>query len=265
MALPGDFVDPDCPLDWSHPLSVGLVADWTIVPNSGWRGGLTLRDLVRGGRKPNDGTLTNGPTWAGSKGRPGGFGAISYDGSNDKTVLASTVTLADFSAFVWAKCSGDCAIFGLNGASQPQLRIGQGGANKLSTFDDINNPQSSTLPVSQTSWSHVGFTRVGSTVTFWQNGVSYGTGTMDPSRPSNHGKDFNQIGAFLTASNVFNGQMDGFTLHSRALSAAQVRALYAETKLGNPEWFRWVSTRAWSIPAVATGNRRRRVICGRAG
>jgi hypothetical protein len=76
------FIDTACPVDWAHPLNRGLVADWTILPIPGWRGGLTLRDLVRGGRRPNDGTLTAGPTWGGAKGRPGGFGSLNTNGTS---------------------------------------------------------------------------------------------------------------------------------------------------------------------------------------
>src|SRR6185437_5647427 len=48
------LLDARCPIEWSHPLNRGLEANWAVPPLSGWRGALVLRDLVRGGKAPND-------------------------------------------------------------------------------------------------------------------------------------------------------------------------------------------------------------------
>src|SRR5688572_2591053 len=70
--LPGDAVNR------ASPLNRGLVSWYMVLPNRIGGGGNTLRDLCR----RNHGTLTNGPTWSGSR-APGAFGSISLDGSND--------------------------------------------------------------------------------------------------------------------------------------------------------------------------------------
>ncbi len=102
ITAPIGFVDPACPINWSHPLNTGLIGEWAIVPNSGWRGSLLLRDLVRGGHYPHDGTLTNGPVWQGSRGRPGSYGSLSFDASNDFVDLGTGVLLSrNFSIFGW--------------------------------------------------------------------------------------------------------------------------------------------------------------------
>ncbi len=59
------LLDVRCPIDWQHPLNRGLVSEWAVPPLSGWRGGNTLRDLVRGAKPANDGTLNGGVTWQG--------------------------------------------------------------------------------------------------------------------------------------------------------------------------------------------------------
>lgn len=63
-----------------HPLNRGIVGWWPGLP--GMSGGPRLLDID--GR--NHGTLTNGPTWV-----PGadGFGALSFDGSDDEVAFAA--------------------------------------------------------------------------------------------------------------------------------------------------------------------------------
>lgn len=77
----GDFVDPSCPINWQHPLNRGLVGEWSVAPGASTRG-LTWRDFVRGGRKPNDLTPTGVATWCGPGGRRGGFGSMKLTGAS---------------------------------------------------------------------------------------------------------------------------------------------------------------------------------------
>ena len=56
---PRGLVDTTCPINWQHDLNVGLVMSLSCIPNSGWSGGRTWFDLVKGGKAPNNGTLTN--------------------------------------------------------------------------------------------------------------------------------------------------------------------------------------------------------------
>src|SRR6516165_9159941 len=72
----------DCrsPVEWSHPLNRGLVAEWAIAPLTGWNKSNVLRDLVRGGKAFNDGTLTGTtiPTWQIGHIKNGGWGSLFY-------------------------------------------------------------------------------------------------------------------------------------------------------------------------------------------
>lgn len=65
------------PVNWESPLNRGLVSWWMAGEGPYW-GGPRFLDLC--GR--NHGTLTNGPVWQGAR-RLGGFGRLSFDGTND--------------------------------------------------------------------------------------------------------------------------------------------------------------------------------------
>src|SRR5690606_30479453 len=82
----------------------GLISWWMVLPH--WRGGLTWRDLC--GR--NHGTLTNmdPPTdWVGPRGRPGGWGALDFDGSNDHVLVAhsNSFNVSSLSVAAWVRAS----------------------------------------------------------------------------------------------------------------------------------------------------------------
>src|SRR5690349_1214055 len=92
-------IDIQNPINQDHPLNHGRVAWWLTLP--GLEGGKYLYDLC--GRSP--GTLTNMTTtssgWRGTT-RPGGYGHLLFDGSNDvvnMTVPSQTTT--GFTATAW--------------------------------------------------------------------------------------------------------------------------------------------------------------------
>src|SRR5688500_4148301 len=74
----------------SHPLNRGLVGWW--LPGFGGRTGQVLRDLSG---NHTHGTLTNmaSDDWIPATGRPGGFGALNFDGSNDHVLNSSPSSL----------------------------------------------------------------------------------------------------------------------------------------------------------------------------
>src|SRR5262245_7275708 len=86
------------PVNWSHPVAGSLHRLGLVVPG---RTGSRLLDLS--GR--SHGSLTSGPGWVGNQGRPGGWGAISLDGTDDWItagyVAAHNLT-ASFSVAAWA-------------------------------------------------------------------------------------------------------------------------------------------------------------------
>lgn len=91
------------PVNRQHPLCRGITAWWKVLPS--WMGGGRLWDLT--GKYP--GTLTNGPTWAGATGRPGGMGSLRCADTQyvDVTGLADKVGgNAQLSLALWFKPNG---------------------------------------------------------------------------------------------------------------------------------------------------------------
>lgn len=248
-------LDPACPIEWSHPLNRGLVADWTIPPNSGWRGGSVLRDLVRGGKKPNDGTLTNGPTWAAG---PNGFGAIVFDGANDYvTAPGPAFGSGDFAVTAWLNPTD----FGNNRAVYDTLAVGGSGTRSndvvLYVEQSSGAPKgftsggflaSGTVALTAAQWNHVVWSRSGTTLSYYVNGRSAGTATLGTNIT---GANAN-LGVFSDAPtgtgtpfNNWIGRIGGVWVHNRSLSAVEVSGFYSQSRRGNPDRYRWL--RPWSF------------------
>lgn len=119
---------------------------------------------------------------------------LEFDGVDDYFVLPA-VTLSDFSALFTTAATGDSGLLG--GKDNYQLRLGQQ-TNKLSTFDGGNNPTSTSIAIPQGQWSLLEFFRSGTTVSFGQNGNSYGTGEMDGTLTTKFMGCFNGTANFMT-------------------------------------------------------------------
>lgn len=161
---------------------------WVGLPGR-W-GGDTLRQV--GKRSGGDGTLTSGPTWTAG---PNGFGAVSFDGSNDYVTCPSVPAIGtnDFTlsvAFRPNSASGPQMVIGRDDGSTPQFRLWVGvdtGFNVASGAIDFHSRAAGggavgTAPagaavITAGAWTHVAVTRVGSVLTMYLNGVSYSTAT----------------------------------------------------------------------------------------
>jgi len=190
------------------------------------------------------GMLTNGPTW--TTGRIGG--ALSTDGTNDFVDCGSAVGPASaFSCALWARpytvASGRqmyaqatfnvqayCQFF-VNTDGVVHARIFDGG---VSTWIGRTTP-TGTLAVA--TWSHLCFTWDGGTtnsaIKIHKNGVRVdsaddGSGTFTA---ANTNSITRRIGAqfYLGSPNaVWSGPIDDVRIYSRALSAADIHALYIQ-------------------------------------
>lgn len=264
--IPGAFVDPACPLEGACPLNRGIVSDWSILPNSGWRGGDKLRDIVRGLRKPNDGTLTNGPKWDGALGRPGGYGSLKFDGTDDCVVLdtnfgdGGTTTPFSWSCWAYTTNAGGIAsqqlIGRYDGTNLFQLHFDNTGGGRLKCaygVSPFDTPASAGGSVTSNVWYHCAFTFSSTGVgTLFLNGREVAsdaavTGAFTSATALNFGRRGGDSAEHLA------GGMDEIAKYNRALAASEVATLYAESRRGNPERWRWVSGNSWFVPVAAGG------------
>ncbi len=260
------ILDVNCPINWDHPTNRGLIHEMAVSPNSGWRGGNTFRDLVRGGRSPHDGTLTNGPTWTGIRGRPGGFGALSVVLASNQYATSALVTTAitKFSTAVWFRWNGVSTldnVFTFNGSVGTVgwgfiRREATGIANVLAEGIALSAFASSTYVLASGVWNHLCMTRDATTNTLYVNGQPHTTSTTNFGTITT---GVTNMGAEGASSRSAGGLVDSHLIWSRCLSPAAVQALYQESCLGNPERWNWVEPRRRYSSAVTA---RRPIISG---
>lgn len=256
------ILDVTQPINWQHPINAGLVADWTISPNSGWRGGAYLRDIVRGGRLPNDGTLTNSPPWRGSRGRSGGFGSIDYaSGNGGFSWAAFTYQLpaSNWTMAAWFNSPGanDGGIVGIGSVGNTDkavwMEITAAGNFKFGYYaDDVGAGWSASNTLN--TWCFGAMTFNSSLLqTGYVNGLSVGTHT---STGSYSGDNSGRIGfGRQPAGNPSNAIIDSVLIYNRVLSADEIMALYVETRAGNPRRLRWIASgRKFSVAAPVAGS-----------
>lgn len=267
---PVGFVDPACPLDWSHPLNRGLVGCWSTLPNSGWSGGLKLRDISG---KGNHCTLTNfaSPFTATSGWVPGytqGRKSLAFDEDNDyvqgsNPLLNFTGTGLTVSVWFYKRASQttkshlwDAGSESVNGyccyirpdGNNIEAYVGNG-----SSADVV---VSSTLPTTG-RWTLVTVTRNSSLISLYYNGKLVTTGATSGNISSTNSnlrwglrQDANPLTALI-------GNLEDPRVYNRCLTAAEVRNLYQEQLRGSPETLRWVGAASYGLSsqaAPATGN-----------
>ena len=171
----------------------------------------------------NDGNLTNGPTW--TTGKIGG--ALSFDGVNDY-VITDVTTGLNFSVSTWVKTSdNDAHIMGSNGGDSWLFWIDYGELR----FELQNGSWNEPTPFSVSSdWTYLTgvFESLDSSAKVYKNG-SFQSTKVVLNRVVND--SIISIGKWLTSSSNavprhFNGLIDDVRIYDRALSAAEVQALY---------------------------------------
>jgi hypothetical protein len=264
------LVDSSCPINWSHPLNQGLVADYTILPNSGWRGGLTLRDLVRGGKNPHDGTLTAGniakPTWAGGIGRLGGYGTLTKSTATGAYVSCGAASVFDTTSgtrtvSIWIRPAGVSGFQTLvtkgtsSSWSTNNYTLGLNGTAVNWRWQTLGNVSGGTVAAG--NWYHIVGVAGVSTNAIYINGVQVATisRTGNPFVVAGELRIGEDNGA---GGDDFGGQFDAVQIWDRELSAQDVAALYAETKAGNPNRFNW--TKATSLVLLGAGFNRHKLV-----
>ncbi len=272
-------VNVSAPLNRNHPLARGLELWWLAYPQ--WARSYTWRDISG---KQNDGTLTNidlSTTTCGWFARPHASSnmALVLDSTAGNRVTRAPITClntssAAFTTSLWIcrptaisstelmSCYGTTSNSGYdhyysNGLATHVCFVGANLSNYLSV--------ASTWAVG--TWLHVTTVYKGSgtgnsgRLNLFLNGVkqaaSY-TGTIPATIPTDTTKTF--ILGTSGAAGEQNGYYDDVKVYSRALSDSEATALYFESLAGHPSLLNYVRTPR--KVTTATGNRRRRVICG---
>jgi len=225
------------PVNWSHPINKGLLAWWLVTPQ--WKGGTVFHDLVNG---RNNGTLTNmdpSTDWITQTDRPGGWGALDFDGTDDFVLVpdndilegmarvtvscwiqaASGAQANTFAAPLWKNTS--YGFFQSNAVNQMVFRI-------TTSIDNDVNASSSNTGFFDGNWHHLIGTYDGTTSRIYEDGVELGnsaaTGTILT--------DVNDllIGKGAEGTDHIDGRIDGVRVHDRALTAKEVAEYHELSK-----------------------------------
>jgi hypothetical protein len=255
------YIDLSNPLNRNFPGLEGLVAKWFVLP--GLDGGKYLYDVVG----THHGTLTNSPKWLESS-RPGGYGALSFDGADDYVNCGTSTTLvpaAAMSCEAWFRADesgGDFWLLLVSRWGQTTNSFhfsaldGGGGRNpriflNLSISGVVN--LTSTLGFASGAWTHVLWSYDGSTLAIYLNGQPAGTLSCSGSI-LNTATDQVFIGQNVATDHFFKGLIDQVSIFNRALSATEVKNLYKESLLGYPNELNYIQPNLLTLDAAPSGN-----------
>lgn len=261
-----------------HPLNRGRLGWWLTLPPT--EGGRQLYDLMG----LYHGTLTNGPTWAGSA-RPGGWGHVNLDGSNDyiNTGITGSPFNFDrtepFSVACWFRSTSIATtqLLVAKGESSGNFRgwwlgllssrVRFSHISTLSNLVDINGGTA----LASNVWYRLMATYTGSSAasgaTLYVNGVAE-TPTVNNNNltTATTSAIALQFGVRNATNNPSVGGLDDVSIWGRALSAAEAREDFDLSRAGYPGVLARRRTRVkitttvgvLSIPVAMASYRRRR-------
>jgi hypothetical protein len=249
-------VDWQNPVDWSQGLNRGLVGWWLVQHNA--IGGTVLRDLALG----NDGILTGldpATDWI-SDAPKGHTGSIDFSGSNqyvatpNNAVEMGITRYATFSS--WALVQNFATQRALLGDWNASLGFAiRTELNETTTFfvDPNDHRIDSVSGAVVGEWNHIVGTMDGANMYLYINGRQVGTQTLGEDIGSSAAKI--NIGIRGDLADDFIGPIASTMIWNRALSVAEVRHLYEDSRLGYPtllrRWWRPVSTSTAEVAGTA--------------
>jgi hypothetical protein len=208
-------------------LSVGLVAFYPFDETSG----TTAADASGNGHTA---TLSGGATFASGLRN----NAVTLSGSNEYVSLPSGIVsgLSSFSICTWVKASSApqwARIFDFGTGTNTYMFLtpnsGSGTRFAITTGGNGQEQQLNATALATGSWQHVAVTGTGNTGTLYVNGAEVAQSTTVTLSPMSLGSTTqNWIGRSQYAADPYlTGQIDNFRIYDRALSAAEVQALFA--------------------------------------
>ncbi len=186
------------------------------------------------GSSPANGTLVNGPTYVTGRNAQ----AVDINGGSQHVSLPAGVVngLTNFTIATWVKLDTTTVWrrifdFGNNTTVNMFLVPNSGSTVRFAITTGGNGAEqqingSPALPTGV--WKHVAITRNGNTGTLYIDGVQVGQNTSMTLSPSSLGSTANNwIGrSQYSGDSYLDGQIDQFRIYNRALSAAEILALF---------------------------------------
>ena len=242
----GNLINKDC------PLNRGLVSNWLTLPLL--KGRPKLVDIASG----YDGTFTgygSASPWQGALGRPGGFGCVNFDGTDDYvgcgdfTSLLNGQSKATLSFWNYRTTSGGTTgACGFSSGANGRFFILLFNGNVYFVAEAVGVQSFENITDSTTGWHHYvlvydGTLAASSRISGYRDGLPLslpGSSTPPTSLnlttgPFALGRD---IGNILWATGFSD---DSSIWSNRALSANEVYALYEDSRRGYPERLNWLS------------------------
>jgi len=212
-------------VDWSHPLSRGLVGWWSMQEGSGG----TIYDISGNG---NHGTCVDDTHWV-----PGKFGpCLDFDGSGDYVGLGNgpVAGLSRITISAWIKGrtsdTDNMIIMEQYGAGDDSIYLSRDGTESFE-FRIKNDSQSqvtlnSDTAFQDTDWHHVVATYNGSSMYIYvysllDSSAGSQSGLIETSPESN-------LNISSDGSDQWNGQIGDVMIFDRTLSQSEVAQLYRE-------------------------------------
>ena len=217
-------------------LNEGLVLDLIAGPKALG----SDRKVLDFSKYHNNGTIY-GPTWTQLS---SGLWVMSFDGTDDYVEVphSSSLDVADLTVSLWVRYGGEGTAGKLhwalinknNTSSGPNdtfnlyvyadsgalaVRIGNGTTQVVLTTSGID--------IRDQAWYHVAFTRSGTALTLYVDGISHDTDNLSGSTTNT---DPLTLGVWKGYLNYFKGYIAEARIYNRALSAEEISARYHRTK-----------------------------------
>lgn len=235
MLIKSGSLDLGQPINWASPLNRGLVSRWQVINQGAYSGGARLLDLAG----KNHGTLTNGPVWQGAMGRPGGFGSLKFDGSDDRVDTSLSFNEQFYTVANWEYVPSGTSGFRVQFENLYQFshyrdgtgfNLALGNGSLWLTFPSCGT-------VSTNVWTHFASTYDGATIKGYINGLE--VSSTPYSRSYYASAQVTKIGAAGSNSALSDGFLDDLRLYSVAKSASEISAIYQDSRRGYPETLNW--------------------------
>lgn len=248
------LIDWVCPVNWLAPLNRGLVHWYLCLP--GLSGGSRLPDLCR--RAVGILTGMDPPTdWLSGADRPGGWGCLDFDGTNDYVEMTTTIfnsaTNISFAFWVYRPTTS-VTVYLQAGDSGNADRLGMEWNSTTFYFVDRGGFPSFSIS-NAAGWYHVVLTFDSSKNPAKRVYLNSDERSLGSNTSASLPTDVNVLRVGRSAASTYStGRFDDVRIYNRTLSGSEAALLYHASRAGyQSELWRLPRVAAWEHAAVATG------------